>query len=81
MGTSLPEYYYEPIAEAFGPPSLKVVKGEDVVDPVLYGAAASGYYFDSTVIFTYLFNFMKQTLKKKYLEYILVRNSRIRCLF
>lgn len=41
-------YYYASIQEVFGPPIIKVESGKDVVDPMLFGIAADGYFFDGT---------------------------------
>ena len=34
----------------FGPPRLEVVSGKDVVDPIIFGIAADGYFFDGTSV-------------------------------
>jgi len=45
-GTRNEELYYERIVEAFSPPVATVVEGNDIIDPILMGVVADGYYFE-----------------------------------
>ena len=47
-GTTEDAYYGSDITEVFGPPQVTVESGEDIVDPLVYGDASDGYYFDGT---------------------------------
>jgi len=45
-GTTEDSYYDFAVQEVFGPPQLTIESGEGIVNPLIFGDAADGYFFD-----------------------------------